>query len=456
MKITYRTVVSSLVFAFACVAVEGRVQAAEADDVNWPSFRGHHAAGVAEGFELPVQWSVADKQNIRWQVPVPGLGHSCPVIWGDRIFLTTAVRDTGRAELKPGLYGDIEPVKDLPVHRWVVYCFDKATGKILWDRPAHTGVPRIKRHPKSSHANPTPATDGKHVVAFFGPEGIYCYDLEGNLIWEEDLGLLDAGFYRVPSAQWGFASSPVIHDDFVIVQCDVQKDSFIAALSIEDGSEVWRTPRNDVPTWSTPTIFVHAGRTQIIANGYKHMGGYAAADGKELWRMSGGGDIPVATPIVGRDLIYLTSAHGRPAPIYAVRATAAGNITLADGQSANEHVAWSYPKGGNYMPTPILYGEHLYLGSDRSVLSCLNAETGEYLYQEKLGVGPSFTASPVAGDGKIYLTAESGKVVVVKAGPQFQTLAVNDLGENCLATPAISEGVLFFRTQHHLVAVAEE
>lgn len=454
MRVTCQTAVSSFVFALVCLAIAYGTLAAEPDGVNWPAFRGHQAGGVAEGFALPVQWSVADNQNIKWKVPVPGLGHSCPVVWGNRIFLTTAVRQTGEAKLKPGMYGDIEPVKDMPVHRWVTYCFDKTTGEVLWQRTARAGVPSTKRHPKSSHANPTPATDGRHVVAFFGPEGLYCYDLDGNPLWEKDLGSLDAGFYRVRAAQWGFGSSPVIHNDLVILQCDVQEDSFIAALSIKDGSQVWRMPRDDVPTWSSPIVLVHDGKAQIIANGYKHMGGYAAADGKELWRMAGGGDIPVATPVVGRDLIYLTSAHGRPAPIYAVRFGAAGDITLADGQTASAHVAWSYPKGGNYMPTPIVYGEHLYLGGDRGVLSCLNAATGEYLYREKLGVGPSFTASPVAGDGKVYLTAESGKVVVVKAGPQFEILSVNDLGDSCLATPAISEGVLFFRTQHHLVAVS--
>ena len=425
------------------------------EGVDWPAYRGARAGGVGEGFRTPLNWSVAAQRNIKWKVPIPGLGHSSPIVWGDRLFVTTAVRDSGEATLKPGLYGDIEPVKGGVVNRWVLYCLDKTTGKTLWQRTPTTGIPKIKRHPKSSHANSTPATDGKRVVAFFGSEGLYCYDVDGELLWEQDLGLLDSGYFRAPAAQWGFGSSPVIHDGLVIVQCDVQSNSFIAALDITDGSEVWRTPRDDVPTWSTPTVDVRPGRSQVIVNGYKHIGGYDLLTGKGLWKLTGGGDIPVPTPIVAGDLIYITSAHGGPAPIYAVRAAAAGDIGLAEGERANGHIAWSYRKGGNYMQTPLVYGKHLYLCTDGGVLSCLNATTGEQLYREKLGIRGGFTASPVAADGKIYLTAENGDVAVVNAGPQFGIAAVNDLGESCLSTPAISRGALFFRTRHHLIAVAE-
>jgi len=437
-----------LTIAFGAVA-------AETGDTNWPAFRGLHASGVADGFATPVRWSVAREQNIKWKTPVPGLGHSAPIVWDNRLFVTTAIRARGKARLKPGLYGDITPVSDRTQIRWVLFCFDRETGKLLWERTANEGVPRTKRHPKSSHANPTPVTDGRHVVAFFGSEGIYCYDTDGRPLWEKDLGLLDAGFYRAPAAQWGFGSSPVIYDGHVIVQCDVQKGSFIAALDITNGQEVWRTPRDDVPTWSTPTIDVRPGRAQVIVNGYKHIGGYDLRSGRELWRLAGGGDIPVPTPVVGHDLVYLTSAHGGMSPICAVRIDAEGDLGQTNGSSRNEHVAWGYERGGNYMQTPLVYGKHLYLCSDRGVLSCLDAVTGRYIYQQKLPIRSAFTASPVAADGKIYLTAENGHVAVVKAGAEFQLIATNDLGESCLATPAVSTGQLFFRTRHRLVAVSE-
>ena len=421
---------------------------------NWPSFRGRAACGVADGFKTPQRWSVPEGQNIQWKVPVPGLGHACPIVWEDRVFIATAVRDGDDEPLKPGIYGNIEPVEDATNTRWVLCCFDRNTGEKRWQRTAHTGVPTIKRHPKSSHANSTPATDGRRVVAFFGSEGIYCYDLEGQLLWKRQIGVLDSGYYRVPTAQWGFGSSPLIHGDRVFIQCDVQKDSFVAALNLEDGSEVWRTPRDDVPTWSTPIVHVGPDRSQVILNGYKHMGGYDAATGEELWRLAGGGDIPVPTPIFSDDLVYLTSAHGRPAPIYAVRLDATGDIT--PGEAAGQHVAWSHSKGGNYMQTPLLYGEHLYLCTDGGVASCLIARTGERVYRQRLDVRAGYTASPVAADEKIYFTAETGDVVVLEAGPEPKVLAINPLGETCLSTPAIARGTLFFRTRHHLVAVSRQ
>ena len=429
--------------------------AAEVGDTNWPAFRGHRASGVAEGFETPVRWSVASQDNIKWRVPVPGLAHSAPIVWDNRVFVTTAIRASGKAKLKPGLYGDITPVADLTRTRWVLLCFDRETGEILWERTAHEGLPTTKRHPKSSHANPTPATDRKHVVAFFGSEGIYCYDTNGVLLWKKDLGLLDSGFYRAPAAQWGFGSSPVIYKGLVIVQCDVQKGSFLAALDITNGQDVWRTPRDDVPTWSTPTIDVRPGRAQVIVNGYKHIGGYDLRSGAELWRMAGGGDIPVPTPVVGHGLIYFTSAHGGMSPICAIQIDAEGDLGQTSSSNQSKHIAWCHERGGNYMQTPLVYGQYVYLCSDRGVLSCLNAVTGDYIYKQKLPIRSSFTASPVAGDGKIYLTAENGSVAVVKAGAEFQLVATNDLGESCLATPAISRGRLFFRTRHHLVAVSD-
>ena len=424
---------------------------------NWPSFRGPNASGVAEGHAAPTRWNAETLENVKWKTPIPGLGHSSPVVWGNRIFVTSAVSGQEKPLLKVGLYGDITPVNDDTAHRWMVYCLEKETGRIVWERVAHSGVPRIKRHPKSTHANSTPAVDGKHVVAFFGSEGLYCYGMNGKLLWKKDLGLLDSGFYAVPAAQWGFASSPVIYEGRIFLQCDVQKDSFIATFDIEDGREVWRAPRADVPTWSTPTIHGTAERLQLIANGYKHIGGYDVRTGRELWKLTGGGDIPVPTPVIAYDLAFITNAHGRMAPIYAVRLSAAGDISLQGEERSNNFIAWSQVREGSYMQTPLVYGQYLYNCRDNGVLSCYEARSGNRIYQVRLGDGRTgFTASSVAADGKLYYTSEDGDVYVVKAGPQYELLAQNRMGEVCMATPAISQGMLLVRTQGHLVAITDK
>lgn len=434
------------------------VGAGRTDDAgaNWPRFRGAHASGVAPGHSTPVRWDVASGEGIRWRTPIPGLGHSSPIVWGDGVFVTTAASAEGGSVLRVGLYGAIAPVPTEPAHRFALYRLDKRTGRIVWERTAHEGVPRLKRHPKSTHANPTPATDGEKVVAFFGSEGLYAYDMDGTLVWKKDLGLLDAGFFQAPDAQWGFASSPVIHDGVVYVQCDVLSDPFLAAFRLEDGKELWRTPRDDVPTWSTPTVHPTDERTLLLVNGWKHIGGYDARTGEEVWRLRGGGDIPVPGPVVAHGLVFVTNAHGGAAPIYAVRIDARGDVSLAEGETSNRHVAWSVPRGGAYMQTPLVYGDYLYSCRDNGVLSCYRARSGELLYQERLGGGSSgFTASPVAADGKVYFTSEEGDVFVVGVGPKFELLATNRLDEVTMATPAISEGTLYFRTRTRLVAVGE-
>jgi len=421
--------------------------------VDWPSFRGVAARGIGEG-SVATRWSVEAGENVRWKAAVPGLGHSSPVVWGDLVCVTTAVGARAAGELRVGLYGDIAPVDEAAVHAWKVYCLDKRTGALRWERTARSAVPAIKRHPKSTHANSTLATDGRRIVALFGSEGLYAYDLAGTPLWSKDLGPLDSGFFRVPTAQWGFGSSPVIHEGKVIVQADVQKGSFLAAFEAASGKEIWRTPRSDVPTWSTPTVHGVAGGARVVVNGWKHIGGYEAASGKPVWWMVGGGDIPVPTPVVARGLVFITGAHGPVAPIYAVREGARGNVSLPEAQTSSEHVAWGQLRDGAYMQTPLVYGDLLYNCRDNGVLSVYEADTGRRLYQERLGDGRTgFTASPVAAEGKVFFTGEEGEVHVVRAGPRFELLARNPLGELILSTPAVSEGVLFFRTRGHLVAI---
>ena len=438
-----------LSFAYALSSAEKK----PAQGIDWPSFRGPDAAGVAEGYPLPSTWDIEKSVNVRWKTPIPGLGLSSPIVWADLIFISTSISSQETPNLKPGLYGEVGSVDETSVHRWIVYCIDKRTGKIIWEKTAHSGVPKIKRHPKSTHANSTLATDGERVVAFFGSEGLYCYDLKGNLLWSKDLGVLDSAFFVMPAAQWEFGSSPLINGNSVIVQCDVLTNSFLASFSIKDGRELWRTSRDDVPTWSTPSIYSSGQGQQIVVNGYKHIGGYDARTGKELWRMHGGGDIPVPTPVIAGDMAFLTGAHGSIAPIYAIRLSAIGDISLQENQPSNNYVAWMN-KEGSYMATPLVYGGHLYNCRWNGVLCCYETATGKRLYQQRLAAG-AFTASPVAGDGKIYIASEDGDVFVVRAGPNYELIAKNFLGEVCLATPAISQGLLLFRTQANLVAIAK-
>ncbi len=432
----------------------GRTQYAEGD-ANWPSFRGPFATGIAEGYVTPVSWNAETSENIAWRTEIPGLGHSSPIVWGDRIFVTTAVSEKGDQELKVGLYGNIAPVEDESVHEFRVYCLDKRTGEIQWTHTAHQGVPKVKRHPKATHANSTPATDGKHVVAFFGSEGLYCYDMNGKLLWKKDFGVLDAAFFMVPTAQWGFASSPVIYDGVVVVQCDVLENSFLATLDIESGEEIWRTRREDVPTWSTPTVYAGGERIQIFVNGFKHIGAYDFKTGQEIWRLGEAGDIPVPTPVVAHDLAFFNSAHGKYSPIYAVRLDSKGDISLEPGATANQFIVWSVRRGGAYMQTPLIYGDYLYNLQINGALTCYQATTGEEIYREKVGDQASFSASGVAADGKLYFPSEQGDVLVVKAGPEYELLDSNPMQDICMATPAISEGILYIRSHHYLFAVAD-
>jgi outer membrane protein assembly factor BamB len=422
--------------------------------VDWPSFRGIRGAGVAEGFKTAISWDVPKNQNVRWKTAIEGLGHASPIVWGNRVCISTAISGKPDAGLKIGLYGAIDSVPDDTVHTWKLICLDKKSGQPLVDRTIHTGVPIIKRHLKSTHANATLATDGTHLVAMLGSEGLHTFDLNGKLIWKKDFGVLDSGYFQVPTAQWEFSSSPVVHDGVIVIQADVQKDSFLAAFDVKTGKELWRTPRQDVPTFGTPTIHVVGGRTQILVNGYKHMGAYDFKTGQEIWRLGGGGDIPVPTPIVGNGLVYLTNSHGGRSPIFAIRETATGQLALTATETSNEQIAWSHPSDGAYMITPVLYDGLLYVSKNNGVITALDPKTGDRIYQQRVAAAMTpFTASIVAADGKLYLTSEEGDVYVVKAGRTFELLATNPLGDIGMATPAISEGVIYFRTAKWLIAV---
>jgi len=293
-------------------------------------------------------------------------------------------------------------------------------------------------------------------VALFGSEGLFCFDLDGQLLWKKDLGPMDSGYYQVPSAQWGFASSPVIHDGKVVVLCDVQTNSFLAAFDLTDGKELWRAPRKDVPTWGTPTVAKVGEQTQILVNGWHHNGAYDFATGTEVWKLNGGGDIPVPTPVVVGGLAYFTSGHGKFRPMQAIRLDARGDITPSEVGATNATIAWSHARQGNYMQTPIVVGGRVYGCLDNGVLTCFDAKTGSISYSERLGSGSEgFTASPVSDGRHLFFASEVGNVFVVPADGRFSVVATNKLGETCMASPAISDGTLFFRTRERLTAIGK-
>lgn len=429
------------------------LRAAEGD---WPAFRGPGASGVQDGFELPARWN-ADRSTgpvagIRWRTPIPGLGHSSPIIWGDRVFVATAVRESGEAPLRLGLFGDSAGADDNVPQRWMIYCLDATSGRIVWEHVVKEGRPRAGRHVKATHANTTLATDGTDLVAFFGSEGVHVYDLDGTHRWSHDLGLINVSKYGIG---WGFAASPAIHGDRVFLQCDAPDDPYLAALSLANGRELWRTFRKDVceRSWATPFVYAERSLVQVVANGWPYAVSYDGVTGKEIWRLRVGGDNPIPTPFSAGGLIYIANGHGA-APVFAVRPSARGDISLKEGATTNEHVAWSNPRNGAYIQTPIVYRGLLYSGTNAGVLKCYDAVTGEQHYEQRLmPEAMSFSASPVAGDGKVYCTSEGGDVVVVRAGRTFEVLARNQMGESCMATPAISRGSLVFRSRSHLVAV---
>jgi outer membrane protein assembly factor BamB len=423
---------------------------------QWPLYRGYMSSGVLDNADLPDSFDLSRSVNIRWKVKIPGLGHSSPVIWDDKLFITTAVSAYDKDGIKTGIYGEGMPVPDSSVHEWRVLCIDKNSGKTIWERTAYTGIPKIKRHPKSTHANASAATNGKYVVAFFGSEGLYCYDVEGNLVWKKNFGILKAVAFDYPAAEWEFASSPVIYKDLLIIQCDVLENSFLAVYELATGREIWRVKRDDYPCWCTPNLYNNGNRAIIAVNGYKHRGGYDLKTGREIWRMSGGGDVPIPTPVIDNDIIYFNSAHGRSSPILAIKTDAVGDITLKEGETTNQYVKWSIPRGGSYIHSMLLYRDHLYNVNWNGTVQCYDPLTGKLIFKAKLGNSRSFIASPVASDGKLYIVDEEGTVYILQDGSSFKLINEIPLNDICLTAPAITDRMIFFRTQNYLIAVGSD
>jgi outer membrane protein assembly factor BamB len=373
------------------------------------------------------------------------------------IYVTSAVSTDPKATFRPGLYGDGDASSDRSVHRWMVYAIDKRSGKIIWERMAHQGEPVDKRHIKSTYANPTPATDGRIVVAWFGSQGVYAYDVKGRYLWKVDVGRLDVGAYDIPTYEWGPASSPIIWNDLVILQCDTQFDSFLLALDAATGKTVWKTDREEIPSWGTPTVSNTPAGPTLVTNASNFIRGYDPRTGKELWRLGRSSKITAPTPIFSDGLFIVASGRGPERPIFVVRPEARGDVTLPEGQTQSQAIVWSKTGRGSYMPTPLAYNGILYVLANNGLFDAYNLKTGEELYRQRLPlVGSGFSASPVAADGKIYLSNEDGEILVVAAGNKFSHIGTNSMGELLMATPALSDGVMYVRSAASLFAIGKK
>lgn len=421
--------------------------------VNWPQFRGENALGIGDGKDALVNWNLETGDGVLWSSELPGLGNSSPVVWGDTVIVTTAVATGMKQEIKTGLTGAGDGVPEEVPHSWRVLAFDKKTGKTLWDTEIASAVPETRRHFKATQANSTAATDGKHVVVIFATAGIACLDMEGNIKWHKELGGLNAGAFTDPGIQWGFASSPIIHGSKVIQQIDIHDGAYMTAWDLESGKEIWSIERDVAPSWSTPAIMKTDAGDELIVNG-STIHGYDPETGKELWSLGPNSELVIAAPVVGKDVVYVSAGYPPVKPIYAVKAGTRGDLEV-DPRGNDKRLIWSHGIGGAYMPTPMLYRGIYYVVHHNGRLVAYDAKTGEAIFKSRFSKGGVFTGSPVAVNGKLYLPTEEGYLYVLEAGPEYKELAVHEFGEPLMATPAVSEGVLFFRTPSKLIAVGK-
>lgn len=419
---------------------------------NWPAFRGPDALSVAdEDPRLPERWSTTE--NVVWKTHIPGLGWSSPVVWGEKVFVTTVVSEGEVEEPKKGLYFGGNRLKaPSDVHRWMVYCLDLKSGEVLWQREAHRAVPSITKHLKNTFASETPVTDGERIYAYFGNLGVFAYDLDGNPAWSK---LFDPVRTRFG---WGTAASPMLHKTSLFIINDNEDESLLLALDSRTGEELWRAEREEGSNWATPFVWQNDLRTEIITAGSDQVRSYSL-DGKLLWHFGGMSSIAIPQPFSQHGLLYVSSGYvgDQNRPVYAIRPGASGDITLPEGAQSNEHIVWFLPQAGAYNPTPLVYGDHLYTLLDRGFFTNHNAKTGEVVYdKQRIRRGASaFTASPWAYNGKIFVLSEDGDTFVIEAGEEFKVLPhTNSLDEMCMSTPAIADGNLLIRTRSHVYCLS--
>ncbi len=431
----------------SCLVVS---QLLSADDPGqWPKWRGPDDDGVART-DAPLHWS--DTENIKWKASIPGRGHSSPVLWGAKIFLTTAVPVDPANATRPGrstekrAFGHSGNPGPQPEQRFEVLCLDKKTGKVIWERTAITTAPHEGyHHMYGSFASNSPVTDGKYLYAFFGSRGVYCYDLDGKLIWQKNLGRMKMRL------DYGEGAAPALGFETLVLPFDQESGSFIVALDKNTGKELWRADRDEQSNWTMPLILDFKGTKQVVISGAKKVRSYDLTNGKLLWECAGLGPNVIPAPIHQEDLVYAMSGYLNP-NLMAIRLGRAGDLTGSDA------VQWSEARGTSYSASPVLFDNKLYTITDRGMLSCYNARTGAPYYQmTRLPKPYSFKSSPVAAGGKLYLAPEDEDVIVVKMGEKFEVLATNTLaGQFFIATPAIADGEIFLRGQSELFCISRK
>jgi len=422
---------------------------------NWPQFRGPTMnAAVADNPDLPETWS--QTENVEWVASVPELGWSSPIVWGDRVFFTTATSQGDFEKPKAGLYaprGRSEPPQF--VHDWRVYCLDLKSGDVLWMKSVEKGVPEFPRHQKNTYASETPTTDGERVYVRFGDLGLFVFDMDGEEVWQRLIP------YKQTTFDWGSASSPVLHENMVIIIYDNQEESWIAALDKYTGDEIWRTARDEVSSWATPYIWENEQRTEIVTSGKNRIRSYDL-EGKLLWEMDGQMSwAAIATPFASHGMVYVNSGYfmDRHRPVYAIKPGASGDISLREGEQVNEFIAWYQPKAGNYNTSPLIYRDQYYSVLDRGFIETYDPQTGEPVYGrqriDRKGRS-SFTASPWAYNGKVFALSEQGDTFVIEAGPEFKVIHKNSLGEMAMASPAIVGDRVIIRTRSKVYSIRNQ
>ena len=416
---------------------------------NWPQWRGVDGSGISLETSLPAEWG--ESKNIRWKAPIPGRGHSSPIVWGSRVFLTTSIEGPvvpGAQAVRHFRRGQeyLHPDSVGADHSYTLklLCLALDSGNVLWERNVYEGTVYDNRHRKNTYASTTPATDGKYIYVSFEAEGLYCYDFDGKRIWKTSLA-------RIAKGGMGPGTSPVLFENLVILQCDQEygEGSFIAAVDKKTGKGVWRTARDQRRSWATPLLVKAGNRTELVTSGPIKIIAYDPSTGRELWQAPGVESNPIPSPVFGGGLVFVTAGSDAKRA-FAIRVGGSGDL------AGTSNVVWRYDKGTAYVPSPIAYREYLYLVTDAGALTCLEAATGKVVYQTRMPVATKFTASPVAFDGKIMIVSEDGDGFIVKAGPVPEILHANGLGEAVYASPAIAQGKILIRGASNLYCIANE
>jgi outer membrane protein assembly factor BamB len=419
---------------------------AQSDQGHWPQWRGPYLNGMARG-DAPTDLS--GPKSMRWKTPIPGRGHSTPVVWGDRIFLTTAIpagtppppqqaAQTGRGGAGGGAGAGIE-------HKLVVYSVDRKTGKVVWERTAKVVTPLEGYHRTyGSFASNSPVTDGNRIYASFGSYGVYCYDFSGKLIWERDLGVR----MHVKN-QFGEGAAPVLHGDRLILHFDHDAESFVVALDKRTGKELWRTMRDETSAWSTPLVVEYKGKRQTVISASRKVRSYDFESGRLIWECAGLGANVIPAPVFQNETVYVMSGFREP-KLMAIRVDRSGDL------SGTDAIAWSQTRGLSYTASPVLHEDRLYALTDTGMLSCFNAKTGEPYYQQtRLPQADTFKASPIGANGKLYLASESGVVTIVKMGDKFEVIASNTFEDQVfIASPVVADGDLLLRSHNQLLCIS--